>query len=186
MGEMDRKLTPMKGDKSVVSPPDFQAVGTLEGSLQLQDSQLFQFVTVDGLTLDTLLTPRSYPSLRGYCERIGQPFPWTVYPKTDPQGDIIFVRLSGYPPSEDRKVDEFWISGRVGQQQAGVISVRIHPNRCLTLDGVRSVPLRSFPPFFVNLQGELPGEAIGELWRFTCQRQGLRLEIRDGFKVKDR
>ena len=186
MRATDRKLRLTKGDKSGVAPPDFQAVGTLEGTLQLNDSQLFQFVTGDGLTLDTLMTPRSYPSLRGFCERIGQPFPWMVYPKTNRQGEIMFVRLSGFSPSNDRKVDEFWISGRVRLQQAGVISVQIQPNRCLTLEGLRSVPFRSFSPFLVSLQGELPEAEIGELWRFTCRRQGLRLELQDGVRVKDR
>ena len=186
MRATNRKLRLRKGDHSVVAAPDFQAFGTLEGTLQLNDSQLFQFVTGDGLTLDTLMTPRSYPSLRGFCERIGQPFPWTVYPKTNREGEIMFVRLSGFSPSEDRKVDEFWISGRVRLQQAGVIGMRIQPNRCRTLAGVRSVPFRSFPPFLVTLQGQLSEDALGELWRFTCQRRGLCLKILDGVKVKDR
>ena len=182
----DSRLTLKKSDQSTVAPPDFQAVGTLEGTLQMTDSQLFQFVTGDGVTLDTLLTPRSYPSLRGYCERLEQTLPWTIYPKTNREGEIMFVRLSGFSPSEDRKVDEFWISGEVRHQRDGVIGVRIQPNRRLTLEGLRSVPFRSFPPFLVNLQGELPEAAVGELWRFTCQRRGLRLALQDGVKVKDR
>ena len=182
----DSRLTPKKSDPSTVAPPDFQAVGTLEGTLQMTDSQLFQFVTGDGVTMDTLLTPRSYPSLRSYCERLGQALAWTVYPKTNREGEIMFVRLSGFSPSEDRKVDEFWISGEVRYQQDGVIGVRIQPNRRLTLAGLRSVPFRSFPPFLVSLQGELPEAALGELWRFTCRRQGFRLELQDGLRVKDR
>ena len=38
----------------------------------------------------------------------------------------------------------------------------------------------------LNLHGYLSGDAGGEIWRFICQREGDRLEMIDGARVKGR
>ena len=115
--------------KPSAAPPLFQAVGTLEGCLQVDEGQRYQFRSADGHLLGATLTPRVYALIHRSPEHLGQIGSWVVYPNTNLQGELTFVRLVSPGGCRDRKADEFWVSGQVQRQQAGLISVRIQPSK---------------------------------------------------------
>ena len=171
--------------------PDFQAIGTLAGTLAADDNGRYQLVTADGLSLKTFVRGKLLKRISEQSELLGQVRPWTVYPKTDRQGNLFYVYVVNPGGHLNRPVDQFHISGRVSvhAQEAGLIGVRIEPNHLNAQpppEDKKALAGQSFPPFYINLHGYLPGDVRGEIWRFNCQRVGLHLEMIDGARVKGR
>ena len=168
--------------------PYFQAIGWLEGQLAEKEAGCYQFVTVDGLSLNAIARRKMKKMLRERPELLGADRPWTVYPKTDRQGHLNSVHITGLGGYSRMggQVDAFYISGRVSipAQEAGQITVKIQPNRPPKTETHQPLPWRPFRPFYVTLQGHLTEAIEGEIWRFLCQRSGSSLELIDGSKIK--
>lgn len=171
--------------------PDFQAIGTLAGTLVTNETGRHQLVTPDGVSLKTYFQGWVLKRLSDRPELREAVRAWTVYPKTDKQGKLYYVYVVSPGGQPNREVDEFHISGRVSAQPPGegLIGVRIEPNQPITQPekaGKLAFAGKSFPPFYINLHGYLAGDIGGEIWRFICQREGNRLELIDGARVKER
>lgn len=170
-------------------PPLFQAIGTLAGQLAVDEPGYYRLETPDGVSLPMFVRGRMGKLIQRKPDLLGQVRPWTVYPKTDRLGRLSCVHLIGMGAQPNRPVEEFHISGRVSLAQAdGLIAVRIQPNRPSrqTEEGKPAVAVKTFQPFYINLHGYLSGDIGGEIWRFICQREGARLEMIDGARVKGR
>ena len=161
----------MSAAQKEYTPPDFQAIGTVSGRVTVNDHGRYQLVTSDGLRMKTFLRSKLLKLLSEKSELLGQVHPWTVYPKTDREGNLFYVyvvNLGGHP---SRQVDEFCISGRVSAwtQADGLIGVRIQANQpnAQPPAGKKALPGQSFPPFYINLHGDQPEAVAGEIWRFS-------------------
>ena len=173
-----------------LTPPYFQAVGSLTGQLSVYGKRRYRLQTVDGDSFPVRILGRMNKLVRGKSEFLGVIRSWRVYPRTNPMGELTSVHLIRLGSHDTKAVDEFQISGCVVPPKAeGLIGVKIKPN----LSDVSSkkplnlaLPGDSFPPFYLTLHGYLPGNPVGELWRFACQRQGRHLEMIDGVRVKGR
>ena len=173
------------------TPPDFQAIGTLVGTLVTNEAGRYQLVTSDGLSLKTYFQGWVLKRIGDRPELREGVRAWTVYPKTDKQGKLYYVYVVSPGGQSNREVDEFHISGRVSAQPPGegLIGVRIEPNQPSAQPEKAeksALAVKSFPPFYINLHGYLAGDSGGEIWRFICQREGHRLEMIDGARVKER
>ena len=174
----------------VSSPPLFQAIGSLTGQLAVDQKGRYRLRTPDEKSFPVRLLGRMNKLIRGQSEFLGLLRSWTVYPRTNPLGKLTSVQLIRMGSQANLRADAFYISGCVVPPKAeGLISVKIksnQPGKPPPKPPKLALPGQSFPPFYLNLQGYLPGDPVGEVWRFDCQRQGLHLEMLDAVKVKGR
>ena len=172
------------------TPPLFQAIGTLPGRLALDEQGRYRLDTSDGASFPVYVRGRMYQRILGSPDLLGQVLPWSVYPKTDQLGNLTYFQLIRFGDQKTRPAGEFHVSGRVvPAHREGLIGVRIQsnlPSNPPPQPGKLAMPGQRFSPFYINLHGFLPGDSLGEVWRFVCLREGVHLEMVDAVKVRDR
>ncbi len=157
----------------------YQAYGVLRGQLIWSEAQPTSLLLTDGTTIAISgCKPNLLPWLnRRRTQLEPESHLWGVYPRQD---DVIGLHLTLAthpliaPPLAE---NHFIISGRIAAPPDGHhIFVEIYRNRLpRNCTNQRSEPI---PSFYLNIGGNLPTANVGQIWRLSCVRSGLDIQLR--------
>jgi len=179
-------------------PPDhpkmYQAVGLLRGQY-LPSAENFTkgfFLTNDGIRFPAIVSGHTASRLQNHPEWINDQTCWSVWPRMRKDSAELFLRLITIKRGKDEAVrtlieaniDWFSIRGVVVKHDstAGKISIRIQRNEKPPEGKERMV---IWQPFNLQIEGFLPGVAVGQFWELQCRRDRDRLILEDAHLVEE-
>jgi hypothetical protein len=177
-------------------PPDYatqyRAIGLVRGQY-LPSQEAFEqgiLVTDDGEKIPAVLFYRLVRRLAKHPEQLNAQLFWSVWPKTLPESSELLLEINALRSSRDEQqlsrltgsVNYFSIRGVVVSQDAdaGKLVIRIGRNSIPRPGKQQESQLE---PFNVEIEGFLPGKAVGQFWDLECCREGERLVIEDAHLV---
>jgi hypothetical protein len=169
---------------------EFRAIGMIRGRLALAQAEDRKgtITTEEGDVFPCFLMPKIAHWLKRQDKaELDRMQCWTVYPqmRRNKPGSRLFLMVKGcrslsedYNP--DESVDVFSIRGVVVKQDDGIITVRIDRN---ATPEQKSKQIAHMQPFTLEIEGFLPGEAIGQFWDIDCIREADRLVLDDASRI---
>ena len=179
-------------------PPDhpkmYQAIGLLRGQY-LPGAENFNrgfFLTSDGTRFPAIVSGHTASRLQNHPEWINDHSCWSAWPRMPKNSTELFLRLITIKRGKDEadralieaNIDYFSIRGVVvfHDSTAGSIAIRIQRNEKAPEGKER---MFSWQSFNLQIEGFLPGVAVGQFWELQCRRDRDRLVLEDANLVEE-